>query len=256
MSPRQARIGVDLFTALVIASVCVSLAGLTWRMLGDPGTRLGASPVAARPSAPVDIAPLIALAPFGAAPAAVGGSAVPVEGMTLRGILFAQPRSASSALISLGDTSPVAFGVGQPVGNATIDTIEIDHVVLLSGGSRTILAFPRPQGGAPAPAAPAGSASPAPAPPPTPAPEPVSGATVLKNMGATLSPNGLAVGDPTPPMRMAGLQPGDQIVAINGTPAPEVMRNPDLLKSALANGSARIDVMRAGQRVILSVPVR
>lgn len=246
MSPRQARIGVDIFTALVVGSVGVALAGLTWRLLGDPGTRFNASPIAARPARAVDIAPLIALAPFGAGPAAAAAN----QPLTLRGILLAQPRAASSVLISIGDAAPVAFYAGQTVGSATIDTIAVDHVVLRSGATRSILAFPTTSAGG------ARSVPPLASTPAAPPPAAANGAAMLGSLGAVASGAGLAVTNPNAAMRMAGLQPGDQIVAINGAPANEVARNPALLQPVIAAGSARIDVVRAGQRLTLSVPVR
>lgn len=268
MTPRQARIGVDIFTAIVVASVGVALAGLTWRLMGDPGTRLGASPVAARPAPPVDISPLIALAPFGTATAPGSSPDAGNQPLTLRGILLAQPRSASSALISIGDASPVAFYVGQAVGSATVDAIDIDHVVLLTSGSRSTLGFPRPEAGSPSSVAapgpsflpPALTASSAPPSPPIvaplPAAAPANGGAMLDSLGATPSPGGLTVGNPNQAMRMAGLQPGDQIVAINGNPANELAHNPALLAPIIAAGSARIDIVRAGQKLTLSVPVK
>jgi general secretion pathway protein C len=272
MSPRQARIGVDVFTILVVGSVGVALAGLTWRLLGDPGTRFGASPVAVRPVLPVDITPLIALAPFGAAPAANASAQATDQPLTLRGILLAQPRSASSALIAIGASAPVAFYIGQTVGASTIDSIEIDHVVLLSGGIRTILAFPNAKvaaesgasGAAPTTTGAAGDMIVSPPPPPVspsavsppPAAAPSGPPDLLRSLDATVSAKGLSVGNPNQTMVMAGLQPGDQISTINGTPANEVARNPALLKPILAAGTAQIEVVRGGQKVTLSVPVR
>jgi general secretion pathway protein C len=250
MTPRQARIGVDIFTGLVVMSVGVALAGLTWRLMGDPGTRFGASPVAARPAPQVDIAPLIALAPFGSASASASPQATN-QPLILRGILLAQPRAASSVLISVGDTPPAAFAIGQAVGGATIDSIEIDHVVLLSGGARTALAFPRPAGGVAPPVQPASTLPTAAASAPTSSPS-----AILDSLGAAPSGAGLAVNNPNAAMRMAGLQPGDQIVAINGAPANEVSRNPALLQPIIAAGSARVDIVRAGQKMTLSVPIR
>jgi general secretion pathway protein C len=147
VTPRQVRIGVDIFAALVVASVGVALAGLSWRLLGDPGSRLSASLMAARPARPVDIAPLIALAPFGTT--AVSGAAAQTGNLplTLRGIIFARPTTASSALISVGDATPVVVRIGQSVGSSNVGSIEIDHVVLVSGGAQTILAFPQSSGG-------------------------------------------------------------------------------------------------------------
>ena len=249
MSPRQARIGVDVFTFAMAASIGVALAGLTWRLLGDPGTRFGASPVAARPARAVDIAPLIALAPFGAAPAPVAAQG-PSGPLVLRGILLAEPRSASSALIAVGDAAPVAFYAGQPVGSATIESIALDHVVLLSGGARFSLGFPNatPPSAATTPPPSAMTASP-------PA-GPLDPAALLGALGAQPAGTGLAVATPSPAMRGAGLLPGDQIVAINGSAVADVLRTPGLLQAAAAAGTARIDILRAGQKLALSVPLR
>src|SRR3569833_801405 len=115
MTPRQARIGVDLFTAAVVASVGVALAGLTWRLLGDAGSRYGATPVAAQPARPVDLGPIIAAAPFGTG-GAVSGAPVTDRSLVLRGIVLATPRSASTALIQFGDSPPTAFAIGQAAG--------------------------------------------------------------------------------------------------------------------------------------------
>jgi type II secretory pathway component PulC len=87
-------------------------------------------------------------------------------------------------------------------------------------------------------------------------PTPTSTAPLLDSLGAVPSGTGLAVNNPNAAMRMAGLQPGDQIVAINGAPAIELTRNPGLLQPIIAAGSARVDVVRAGQRMTLSVPIR
>jgi general secretion pathway protein C len=255
VTPRQVRIGVDIFAALVVASVGVALAGLSWRLLGDPGSRLSASLVAARPARPVDIAPLIALAPFGTT--AVSGAAAQTGNLplTLRGIIFARPTTASSALISVGDATPVVVRIGQSVGSSNVGSIEIDHVVLVSGGAQTILAFPNPAavaGMVPAttpvrqpsvamPAAAAGSS-------------PMNGPGTLERWGVAPSGAGLAINNPSDVMLIAGLKAGDQVIAINGTPAGDAARNPGLLQSLMSGGSARIDIVRDGQRQTISVP--
>ena len=66
LTPRQARTALDVLTGLVVISVAVALAGLTWRIAGHAGT--GAITVPSGRSAPAiapDIAPALALAPFG-----------------------------------------------------------------------------------------------------------------------------------------------------------------------------------------------
>jgi general secretion pathway protein C len=248
MTPRQARMGADIFTFLVAASVGIALASVCWHLTADSRARSTIIPKTAPASRPIDINPLIALAPFGA-----GGAASAQAGnqpLTLRGILLAQPRAASSALISLGDAVPVSFFAGQTIGDATIDAIEVDHVVLMSGGVRSVLKFPDPapvSGAAPPPPSVPAPAAPAPS---------TNAAAMLQSFGAVASGAGLAIGNPSAMMRLAGLQAGDQIVAVDGAPANELLHNPSLLQPILAAGSARIDIVRAGQPMTVSVPVR
>jgi general secretion pathway protein C len=66
LTPRQARTALDVLTGLVVISIAFALAGLTWRLAGHAGT--GAITVPSGRSGPAvapDIAPAIALAPFG-----------------------------------------------------------------------------------------------------------------------------------------------------------------------------------------------
>ena len=257
MTPRQARLGANLFTAAIVASVGIALAGMTWRLMGDPGSRLGATPVAARAAPPPDIATLISLSPFGTA-APVAGAAD--ANVVLRGVLLAQPRAASSALISVGGAAPIAFYVGSQVAGGTIDEIAADHVLIATGGERRILSFPDHGGTSPAVSS-ATSAAPAiasPAPPPTPlAPPPVANPqTLLSGLGATPAADGFHVNTPSPQMRQAGLQPGDVIQKVNGMVMAELMANSQALQSAFATGTARVDLVRAGQPLTLSVPLR
>ncbi|QJU57667.1 hypothetical protein HL653_07575 [Sphingomonas sp. AP4-R1] len=260
MSPRQARIGANLFTAAVIASVGVALAGTTWRLLGDPGERMGATPVAARAAPPPDIATLVSLSPFGtAAPTATGTADTNV---VLRGILMAEPRSASSALISVGGATPTPFSIGSAVAGGTIDAIESDHVVIAVGAERRLLAFPDRSGTAPATAAatPAVTApTPTMAPPPPvtgPSSPPPTPQALLAGLGATPAADGFHVTAPSPQMRQAGLQPGDVIQRVNGMAMAEAMSNPQALQTAFTNGTARVDLVRAGQTLTLSLPLR
>lgn len=134
MTERQVRLAVDLFTGAVVVSVAAALAGLTWRLTGDPGTSLGAAPVTV-PAPEVDLAPVIASAPFGSpvaqAPTASGS-------LQLRGILFAHPESASTALIAINGGPAKGYRTGEPVGRAVIDLVAIDHVVLRGRGAQTL----------------------------------------------------------------------------------------------------------------------
>jgi len=256
MTPRQGRLGANLFTAAIVASVGIALAGMTWRLLGDPGTRLGATPVAARAAPLPDIATLISLSPFGTA-APVAGAAD--ANVMLRGVLLAQPRAASSALISVGGAAPIAFYVGSQIAGGTIDEIAADHVVIATGGNRRILSFPDRGGTAPATSSATNTAPAiaAPAPPATPLTPPAANPqTLLAGLGATPAADGFHVNTPSSQMRQAGLQPGDVIQKVNGMVMTELMANPQAMQSAFAAGTARVDLVRAGQPLTLSVPLR
>ena len=61
MNGRQVRFGIDIFTGLVVASVGVALAGLTWHLAGYSGAPLVAAAVTGATGEPVDIGGLLAL---------------------------------------------------------------------------------------------------------------------------------------------------------------------------------------------------
>ena len=260
MSPRLARFGVDAFAGLVALSVGVALAGLTWRLVGDPGSRYGSAPVAARVARPVDVDAVIAAAPFGTSLAAA--SAQPTDQpLTLRGILLAVPREASTALISVGNAPPVGFAIGQAAGSGVIDEIALDHVMLRVGGGQQMLAFPVKAGGAPPPSAapPAVSSSPIAqsiaAPPPPAAPPAPSG--FIASLGGSQSGEGYRLGGQPPPAALlAGLQPGDVIEHVDGMTVGQITRDPAAYAKAAADGSAQLDVTRGGRRLTIVVPLR
>ena len=140
-NPRHIAFAADLLTGLVIVSVAVAAGRLTWRLVGSEGmpmAEVAALPIAAR-AAP-DLAPILAYAPFGRASA----NAAPATslGLVLRGVLRAQPASASAAMIAVGTAPAQAFLIGQTVSGATIEGIEIDRVLLRVGGRLEALAFP------------------------------------------------------------------------------------------------------------------
>jgi general secretion pathway protein C len=271
MTPRQASRAADIFTGLVIASVAVALAGLTWRIMGarpadTPPPAAGAAPV---PAPPADVSAALALSPFGRPDA---GSAQPTGlALVLRGVVLADPRSASSALIAPAGGQPVSYAVGQAVpGGATIEEIALDRVLLRVNGRLERLDLPRVSaaGAAPATAQPVASvpasgpsdgSGPQPmqaiAPPPAPAanPGPLS---LLQNLGAAPAGGAYRIGaEPSPEARRAGLLPGDVIDRINGLPATAVAADRQLLAQAMA-APAQIDVLRGGKRISFSFALR
>lgn len=297
MTPsRRDEIALRIVSAVVVGSVALALAGLTWRLTGWDD---GRSEVAVAESLPpigvqtggadADVARILALSPFGGGMAAVGpdGLAASSLGLVLKGVLMAYPPSASTALIATGDGPAAIYGIGQAVGGATIESIGMDHVVLLNGQSRERLGFPEPvvaAGAEPAPAAsvpslaptaqlspqaqaalasasPVASAAAANAAAPVPA-QPSTGPT--PNAAQTAAALGVAAGaggyrigsNPSPELRRFGLQPGDVIESVNGRAVGDAASDQQLLESARASGSARVVVVRGGRRLTLNFPLR
>ena len=278
MSPRQARLGVDIFTGAVVASVAFALAGLSWRLAGYHGMGPAAAPVAPGNSALADIRPVLALAPFGTAmvPAGEGGDG----SIRLRAIFLAVPAEASVVLIAGADGKVASYGLGQAVAGGLIEAIQAEQIVVRTAtGQRTIGFNPDSSGGANAlaggttPPQPSTAGASAPPLPPTgidairaliprealgrasspsvaPAPPP-------PQPGAGPGAGGYRVGSaPAPAMLAAGLRPGDVIERVNGAAVGADADPREVMARAAASGVARVEILRNGQRVFLSVPVR
>ena len=131
MTPeRRDEIALRVVSVVVVGSLALALAGLTWRLTGwDDGRdevavaeRLAPPGGAAAPGADADVVRIVSLAPFGGA-TAPGGLPASTLGLVLKGVLMASPPSASTALISVGDGPAAIYGIGQtPVGDAVIET--------------------------------------------------------------------------------------------------------------------------------------
>ena len=274
MRPRRSRaaIGVDLFTGAVILSVAIALAGLTWRIAGDSGLPARTLPIApAAPPPPVDLTAIIAASPFGSAAALATTPAA--GGLVLRSVMFARPASASTALVSAGDAAAILLHVGDPApGGAIVDAIAIDHIILRGAAGLQTLAFPQP--GAPVPAT-AGTAAPAAQPfvglpvPTTPVPVPsaplmlppppgsAAPAAFLDSIGATPTQGGYRIGaGASPAMRAAGLQPGDVVERVNGTTVGNADTDRMLFAAAAGGGPLRVELVRGGRRIAVSLPAR
>ncbi len=287
MSPRRVERSIDVAIGLIVVSVAVALAGLTWRIAGDPGRgSRGIAPVTATAAPPLDITPILALAPFGrTAPVAASPTSL---GLQLRAILLAEPRSASTALISAGGGPPQAVAIGQAIagfsrggcltaiaGGAIVDTIALDHVLLRVGGRTELLGFPRREGSSmpipaagaapaavlppPAGAPPSTAASPGIAVPPAMALPPASSApsAFLDSLGLAITDGGYRIGaNPSAAARIAGLLPGDLIEKVNGSVAGNVDKDGRALDAAIRSGEGRLEIMRSGRRMTLSFPAR
>lgn len=254
LTPRQTRTALDLLTGAVIVSVAFALAGLTWRIAGHAGT--GAITVPSGNSAPsgtADVASAIALAPFGKA--ATGDASQPTSlPLELRGVVAAQPASLSTAFIAVKGQDPVSYHIGENVGGATLQSVLRDRVILSNGGRLEFLAFPD-SSATPAQAPPPGSnpvAGAANAVPPPPQAPPQSASALIQRFGATQAQGGYRVGANAP----AGLNPGDVLLAINGSALSDPNAAGAAFAAAQASGSATILILRNGNRLTLTVPLR
>lgn len=270
LTPRQARIGLNLFTGAMVVSVAVALAGLTWRIAGHAGT--GAITVPSGTSGPAvapDIGATVALAPFGKPSVSEAGQAtgLPLE---LKGVIAAGPGDLSSAFISVSGQPAKAYKVGDNINGATIQSILRDRVILANGGRNEFLAFPDPtltpeqrqaaaQGQpAPAPANPVttpGSPPPArlPSTPQPPAgPPQASVAGILQRFDASPVQGGYRIGENGPP----GMVAGDVIQSVNGTALSDPAAAQGAFAAAQSSGSAQIQILRDGKRLTLTVPLR
>lgn len=250
LSPRQARTTLDLVTGAVVVSVAIASAGLTWRIAGHASTGAVTIPSAARPVAvTADITPALAFAPFGksAATDASQPTALPLK---LKGVFAASPAALSVAYIEVSGEPAKPFRIGEAPGGGTIEGILRDRVILRVAGRIEYLAFPDPsltteqQQAAAAPPAPAAPAQPAAAP---------AGAAAAVLSAMTPAPGGgMQVGANAPP----GLQSGDVITSIGGTPLTSPASAASAFAAAQSRGSVQVQITRDGKPVTLTIPTR
>lgn len=283
---------------LAVISIGWALAHLTWRLVGwDDGRTEVAVAATLPPLAPggdQDVKAIVALAPFGGgAGSNLSPDGLPASslGLILKGVLLAFPAEASTALIAPADGQPaMAYAVGQAVvGNAVIEAIEIDRVIINNGGNREVLAFPDLTPNAPGQPAQPGAitpgATPIPAPPAQPQPtaagqaalaaaSPVATAQAqaqaarpaapanaapasLSSLGVAAESGGYRVGaNPAPELTRAGLRAGDVVAAVNGQAIGPGTDERTLIQRAMQAGNARVDIIRDGRRMTVTVPLR
>lgn len=271
MTPGQARLSVTIYTGVVIASVALALAGLTWRLLGNPGVGPAAPPVVARSVDGGDIRPVIALAPFGMAILAPAGGAGSTA-VHLKGILMAVPAQASVALLEREDGTVGSYGIGSAVGGGVIESIQAEQVAIRTPSGIQLLGFAPVDGPAAVPKGPSPGASIA---------LPVShgpaissaSADLTASAGASIAPPPIAQGPatfspgaestgyrvgnaPGPQLVAVGVRPGDVIKRVNGTPVGSGANEREFMAGAIATGQAQIELIRDGRQVSLTAQIR
>jgi general secretion pathway protein C len=250
LTPYRQRVALTLFAGAMVVSVAFALAGLTWRLAGHAGTGAITVPPAQRVSPVPDLAPALALAPFGRAAAGEGAQPTGLA-LQLRGLVYAQPQSLAAAFISESGAQPKPFRVGDAVQSATIEAIERHRVLLRNGGRLEALAFPDPFAKATPTPVPGAATVAQPAPVASVAPAPTT-PDLLARLDARPVSGGLQIGENAPP----GLRAGDVVQRVNGG----ALTSPDAAREALARaqaaGSAQVQILRDGKPVTLTVPIR
>lgn len=276
---RRSALALAVLTGVVVASVAIALAGLTWRLAGlnDGRDRVALAPEPAASARSTDITPILSLAPFGGGVVDVEASA---SGLILKAIFMAWPAETSSALIAVGDAPATAVRPGQTLSSgAVVESIGVDHVVLQVGGQSERLEFPKPvdaSGSQPSSAATLPTPQPAQAGTAPAASPTVAGQSgmipsvveqyrqrlagnpqaVASEMNLTATAAGFRVGDnPPAPLRAAGLQPGDIVEKVNNQPVGALGNARATLDQAITSGGARVEVLRNGRRITLSFPL-
>lgn len=222
----------------------VALESALWLVLAFTGARLAwLLLVSPTPSEPAPM-PHVAIAPV-AYPAGdpfypddslgIGATSAPLEGFTLHGVRNAGGEL--GAIIADGSGRQRAFRVGDNVAaGVVLQGVGPGHAVLVAGGARHRLALPATgdaQAMGTAPAAAMVRTRPAPAPAPTTAPT-----------------TGLRVED-HPALRLAGLEPGDVLLAVDGRPP-----SPEWLATMAHDGArsgATLRVLRGDRTLTLVV---
>lgn len=213
--------------------------------------------------------------------------------LVLHGVFVAEDPAESTAILARKGRSEELYHIGDRLpGNATLDAVYLDHVLLRRGRSLERLTFPRSDETIATPAARAagtetgspdaralraGRASP-PMPPPArgkpAAPSPQEMAEryreklkddpqeALGELGLTAlggdAPSGYRLDRlaESPYLRQTGLRPGDVILSINGQPVGDVGRDRLELDNVLAQGSARIEVQRGERRFFITASLQ
>jgi len=255
-------------TACAVAiSLGLRAAPVAWRLAGQDGTPIATLTADAAPApARTDLDPILAFAPFGRAAPVVQPDqpiAITDTGLTLLGIALAQPASQSRAIIAGGDMPVASYGAGSPItAEVTLDQVLPDHVILQVNGQREALYFTENQ---------------------TIVtdlqtlivPEEMvqtdtdtviaryraqilqNPQTVMDRLGLEPTQQGYRITEAAiPGVRQAGFQPGDVVTTVNGKAVGDVAADTLYFDEVAASDRATVEVMRDGQIIVMTFPLR
>ena len=275
------------WATLAVATISVGMSVRSLLVLAgtDPmPMTAAASGVAATPQAgaAVDLAAVIAFAPFGQAETFTERAApapdTETTALTLMGITLSQTAAGSRAIIVGADGVANSYGPGQVVTPGVVLTeIRADHVLIATASATEILRFPkgdtpmvvetatRTDGPDLANLIPATSA-------PVPAVRSKANAAAMLTAikaGMRFDPTGyvaglglqpvtdgyLATAALSGPLRQAGLLPGDLVTLVNDTQPGDPARDLAILDIVATAGTAILSVRRDGQNLTLAYPL-
>ncbi len=195
--------------------------------------------------------------------------------LELQSVFVSHDQSRSSAIIAQRGKSSRLYRIGDTLpGNATLATIAHDRITLRRAGVRESLQFPPPEN--PKVNTKANRSQSTRAESPARAPRrqsPTStsntadsvsqlkemfsadAAGTLQNLGIELAAEGgYKVKDISqmPALRQTGLQSGDIILSVNGKPTGDLQKDQMELDNMLAQGTARIEIMRGTRRFFIT----
>ena len=250
------------------------------------------APQATRGEPTVDIDTIVEANFFGDAEAAEEAAAAEpaVETrlpLTLNGVFVARERQASAAIIAERNKRELLYQIGEKVpGNAVLQSVEANHVVLLRAGAQEILRFPeteefqRIKGAAKpsAPRRPETSLAASRRNQPRPADDAPKDfvASFLKQLDGdekargerralleearqeAIRAKGFRVGElaQLPYFKQNGLEAGDMILSMNGQPVADMEMSEAALAKLLASGPIQLEVHRAGQLLSLTASAK
>ncbi|MGI4880639.1 MAG: type II secretion system protein N [Janthinobacterium lividum] len=252
MTPRRINLLLDCLAIGVAAALIADLAGPVIRLTSAPVA--AAAPPVEPPRPPVDLASIVRWAPFGVAVPTLPETSPAILGLQLRGVMLARPQSASSALIAMRGGPPASFVVGATLpGGSVLEAVEFDLVVLRAGGRTQTLGFTRP-----AEAMPPGRSEAMTSATPGPADDEAGpgGGSLLGSLEAQATPGGYRVAaNPSAALRRAGFAAGDIVEKVGGTAIGDPARDRATYDDAVIAGTMKVEVVRDGRHVALSLPL-
>ena len=270
----------------VIIGITYTLTRATMFFAFGPATSEAAAKVMARPAEGLASTPIEQIAGwhlFGQPPADYDNAAEQTEklpetrlSLELVGVFVADDPSSSTAFIAQKGRAAKTYGVGDRVGNSKLETVFQDRVVITRGGVReqirfaqreaTLLPVDRPKAEANADFSDAEAAG------PTLDSSPAGRALTDLRDELERDPQrlltewdvarvsqegarGYAVGALAhhPELGHVGLQPGDRILAVNGRAVGDPEQDRLRIEDIIAEGSARLEIERGGERLAVTV---